>query len=126
MLGATVRETLSRIDKRDSIITFNTSDLTAVLHCGLLEDVFQVVVDAKTPPAKAGPKILARGLERTPLERALLAHHAVTPKTRARTYKVVTRVAGKQAFHRDELEAPFIAALGALLPRWSPSGAGGD
>jgi tRNA (guanine6-N2)-methyltransferase len=31
-------------------------------------------------------------------------------------------VAGRQAFHREDLEAPFIAALGALLPRWTPSG----
>ena len=120
--GATVRDTISRIDKRDSIITFNAPDLAAVLRCGLLEDVFQVVIDAPTPPARGAPKILARTLERAPLERALLAHNAVRPKTRARTFKVVTRVAGKQPFHREDIEAPFIAAIGALLPRWTPSG----
>ncbi len=120
--GASVRDTISRIDKRDSIIIFSAPELTPVLRCGLLEDVFQIVIDEKTPAARGAPKILARTLERAPLERALLAHNAVRPKTRARTYKVVARVAGKQPFHRDELEAPFIAAIGALLPRWTPSG----
>ena len=64
-------------------------------------------------------------LERAPFERALLTHNAVRPKTKARTYKVVARVAGKQPFRREDLEAPFIAALGALLPRWTPSGGAG-
>jgi hypothetical protein len=120
--GASVRDTISRIDKRDSIIVFSAPELTPVLRCALLEDVFQIIIDEKTPAARGAPKILARALERLPLERALLAHNAVRPKTRARTYKVVARVAGKQPFHRDELEAPFIAAIGALLPRWTPSG----
>lgn len=120
--GASVRETISRIDKRDSIIIFGAPDLTSVLRCGLIEDVFQIVIDQPTPPTPGAPKILARALERGPLERALLAHNAVRPKTRARTYKVVTRVAGRHPFRREDVEAPFIAALGGLLPRWTPSG----
>jgi hypothetical protein len=120
--GATVREAISRIDKRDSIIIFNAPDLTPVLRCGLLEDLFQVVADAKTPAARGAPKILARALERAPLERALLAHNAIRPKTKARSYKIVARVAGKQPFHRDELEPPFMAAMAGLLPRWTASG----
>ncbi len=120
--GAAVRDTLSRIDKRDGIVTFNAPDLQPVLRCGLLEDVFQVVIDQKTPAARGAPKILARTLERAPLERAMLAHNAARPKNMARTYKVVARVAGKQPFHREDVEAPFINALGTLLPRWSASG----
>ena len=44
--GATVRETISRIDKRDGIVVFNAPDLAPVLRCGLLEDVFQIIFDA--------------------------------------------------------------------------------
>jgi hypothetical protein len=122
-IDATVLDTITRIDQRDSIITFTAPDIPAVLRCGLLEDVFQILIDAKTPPARGAPKILARLLERAPFERALLTHNAVRPKTKARTYKVVARVAGKQPFRREDMEAPFIAALGTLLPRWTPSGA---
>ena len=120
--GATVRETISRIDKRDGIIVFNAPDLTPVLRCGLLEDVFQIIFDAPTPAARGAPKILARALERASLERALLAHNSFRPKTKARTYKIVARVAGKHPFHRDDIDAPFIAAIGGLLPRWTASG----
>ncbi len=122
-VGATVLDTITRIDKRDSIIIFTAPDVPAVLRCGLLDDVFHILIDAKTPPTRGAPKILARLLERAPFERALLTHNAVRPKTKARTYKVVARVAGKQPFRREDMEAPFIAALGALLPRWTPSGA---
>jgi hypothetical protein len=120
--GATVRDTLSRIDRRDSVIIFSAPDLTPILRCGLLEDLFQIVLDAPTPDARGAPKVLARAMERAPLERALLAHNGVRPKNLARTYKIVARVAGKHPFHRDDVDAPFIAAMAAMLPRWAPSG----
>jgi tRNA G10 N-methylase Trm11 len=121
-VGATVVETLAGFDKRDSVVTFADAEPARVLRCGLLDDVFQVVLDAPTPATAKGAKLLASSVERTQLERAMAAHHALRPKSAKRSYKVVARVAGRHPFKREDVERAFIAAIGALLPRWSAAG----
>jgi 23S rRNA G2445 N2-methylase RlmL len=116
--GARVDETLSRFDRRDSIVLFATKDASAPLGCGLLEDAFVVLFDAAVRSSPSAPKRVAEELTRERFERALRVHHAVTPKSRGRSYKVVARVAGKQAFRREELERAFVRAVGGLLPHW--------
>lgn len=120
--GATVTGTLAGFDKRDSIVSFSDADPAHVLRCGLLDDVFQVVLDIPTPAIPKGAKLLAASLERTQLERAMAAHHALRPKSAKRTYRVVARVSGRHPFHREDIERASIAAVGDLLPRWSASG----
>jgi 23S rRNA G2445 N2-methylase RlmL len=120
--GARVTETLSGFDKRDSIIVFTASDIAEVMRGGLLDEVFQIASDQPTPASPKGAKLLAAALDRVQLERAMVTHHALRPKTGKRTFKVVTRVAGKQAFKRDELETAYISAVSAMLSRWAPSG----
>lgn len=122
--GADIATTLAGFDKRDSVIIFAGIEPALVMRCGLLDDAFQVVMDVPTPEGPKGAKLLATALERTQVERAMAAHHALRPKTARRSFKVVARVAGKHPFHREDVERAYIAALSALLPRWSP--AGGD
>jgi 23S rRNA G2445 N2-methylase RlmL len=117
--GASVGGSISHIDKRDSIVLFASDDVASTVRCGTLEDVFRVVLDAPTPPGRGAPKVLARAIDRAVLDAALVAHHALRPRRHGRTYKVVARVAGRQAFHREDVEKAFDAALGAALPRWS-------
>lgn len=116
--GARVDETLSRFDRRDSIVLFTSGDAAAPLACGLLEDVFVVLFDVAVRTSPSAPKRLAVEVTRERFERALRVHHNVTPKARGRSYKVVARVAGKQAFRREDLERPFVRAVGGLLPHW--------
>jgi 23S rRNA G2445 N2-methylase RlmL len=119
-LGATVRDTLVKFDRRDSIVLFSADDPAVPLNARLLEEVFAVLLDAPVPAAKAAPKLLAAQIERTTLERALVLHHAVRPKG-GRTFKAIARVAGKHTFRREDLEYALERAVGALLPRWSPA-----
>ena len=116
--GATVQETLAGFDERDSVLMFSTKDIRAVLRCGLIDDVFEIVLDDALPPGHGAPKALGRALERERVERAMLAHHALRPKRAGRSYKVVARVAGRHPFVRSELELAFAGAMGRLLPKW--------
>ena len=120
--GATIDGMLARFDKRDSIVLFSGIEPARALRCGLLDDVFQVVADAPTPEGMKGAKLLAAGLDRAQFERAMTAHHALQPKSARRSFKVVARVAGKHAFHREDVERAHVAAIGEMLPRWSPAG----
>lgn len=117
--GASVTGSLSRIDKRDGIVLFQTADLKRVLRCGTIEDVFQRLLDTATPTVSAGPKMLAAQLDRTVFEAAAVSHHAVRPKQYGRSYKVVSRMAGRHPFEREGVEYAFGRAVGAMLPRWS-------
>ena len=119
--GATVTETISRVDKRDGFVLFRTDDVDAALRCGTLEDVFQVVLDASSPPARGAPRQAARGLERAAIERALLTHNALRPGKRGRSYKVVARVAGQHPFRREDVEHAFARALDGMLAKWVPA-----
>ena len=64
---------------------------------------------------------LASAVSRDILEAALLAHHALNPKRRGRSYKVAARVAGRHTFRREDVQASFQRAVGRLLPHWVPS-----
>ncbi len=116
--GASRIETLSGFDKRDSIVLFEAGSAAATLRCGLLEDVFAVLVDVPVPKGRGAPSVLARAAERTTLEAAMLEHHALASKKRGRSYKVIARVAGRQAFRRQDVEAAFGRAIGRVLPHW--------
>ncbi len=113
-----MQETLAGFDERDSILVFATSNIAAILRCGLIDDVFEIVLDEALPPGHGAPKVLGRALERARVERAMLAHHALRPKRAGRSYKVVARVAGRNPFTRSELEAGFAGAMARLLPKW--------
>ncbi len=117
-LGATVRGTLTGFDRRDSIVLFGAAEPDVGVRAGLIEDVFVVMLDVPTP-ARSAAKALAAQLDRPTLERALAVHNAIRPKVGRKTYGVVARVAGRQAFHREDLEAVFGRAIGKLLPRWT-------
>lgn len=119
--GANITGTLSRFDKRDSIVLFTAPEPARVLRCGTLEDVFHVLIDAPTPAEKTAPRRLAELIDRAMLEQALVAHHAVRPKRGGRSYKVVARVAGKHAFRREDVQRVFERAMARLLPRWVPA-----
>ncbi len=119
--GATVGETLTGFDRRDSIVLLSTGDASALLRCGLVEDVFLVLLDVPVAPIASGAKRLSKLLERPVLEQAMLVHHALRPKTRGRSYKVVARVAGPHAFRREDVETSFGRALAVLLPHWLPA-----
>ena len=118
-LGASVRQTLTGLDRRDSIVLFDAPEPALALRAGLLEDVFAVMLDVPTPDGRGGPKAIAALLDRPTLERALALHNSVRPKAGPRTYGVVSRVAGRHAFRREEIEPPMLRAIGKLLPRWS-------
>ncbi|MHB8516468.1 MAG: methyltransferase domain-containing protein [Dehalococcoidia bacterium] len=119
--GASVGATLAGFDRRDSIVMFETAELARALRCGLLEDAFRTLADLPTPHARNTPAALARALTREALDEALLDHHALAAKRRGRSYRVVVRVAGRQAFRREQVEAAFGRALAALLPHWVPA-----
>ena len=119
--GAEIVGTISRIDKRDGFVLFRTRDIAVVMKCGTIEDVFQIVLDSSTGGGRGAPNRLARQIERTSIERALVAHHALRPGKRGRSYRVVARVAGDQNFRRDELEKAFSKAVGSLLSKWVPA-----
>ncbi len=120
-IGAEVRETLARFDKRDSVLVFTIEEPGRLERCGLIDDAFALLVDAPTPPARSGPKQLAALLERPSLERAMVTHHSMRPKQRGRSFSVVARMAGKQQFHREDIDLPFKKALSLLLPHWVPT-----
>ena len=119
--GARVRETLARFDKRDSLLVFTASDVTPLRRCSLVEDVFAVLLDAPTPPARSGPKQLAAKLDRADLERAMLAHRSFGPKRKGRSFRIVGRLAGRQQFRREDINMPFAKAIGVMLPHWVPA-----
>ncbi len=119
--GAPVLEKLARFDRRDSLILFRAHDVRRVLRCGLVEDVFCVLADGPTPAARAAPKLIARRIQRGAFDRAMLEHHELRPKRGGRSFKVVARVAGRQPFRREEMEAACERAVGDLLPHWLPA-----
>jgi len=119
--GATVTETISRVDKRDGFVLFQTGDIAPVLRCGTLEDVFQIVLDAPSPPARGAPGQAARALERASIERALLTHNALRPGKHGRSFRVIARLAGQHPFRREDVEHAFTRALDGLLAKWVPA-----
>jgi 23S rRNA G2445 N2-methylase RlmL len=122
-LGARPAPALTGFDRRDSILPFTAPDAAGVLRASLLEDVFALLFDAPTPAGRAAPKRLAAMLDADSLARAMALHHALRPKTRGRSYKVVVRVAGRHQFRREDVESAFTAALARLLPHWRPAAA---
>jgi 23S rRNA G2445 N2-methylase RlmL len=116
--GARVNETLRGFDKRDSIVMFTHPAPERSLKCALLEDAFVVALDAPTPRGRSGANRLAATIEPRRFEAARLMHHALRPKQRGRSYKVVVRVAGKHDFRREDAEAAIARAVGRLLPHW--------
>jgi 23S rRNA G2445 N2-methylase RlmL len=119
--GAKTLGAITNIDKRDGIVLFSAKAPSAVMQCGTIEDVFQIVVDAPTGGGRGAPKRLARLLERDALERAMTAHHALRPGKRGRSYRVNVRLAGQHPFRRDEVEAAFSSALDGMLAKWVPA-----
>jgi precorrin-6B methylase 2 len=119
--GASTHGSITNIDKRDGIVLFSAKSLAPIMRCGTVEDVFRIVVDAPTGGGRGAPKRLARLLERTALERAMAAHHALRPGKRGRSYRVNVRVAGQQPFRRSEVEAAFSSMLGNMLAKWVPA-----
>ena len=119
--GAQVTETLAGFDKRDSILLFRAADLDAVMNCGTLEDVFELVLDTSTGFGRAAVKRLARAMERETVERALLTHNSLRLGKHGRSYRVVARVAGKHLFLREHVEAAFASGLDGLLAKWIPA-----
>ena len=116
--GASSIETLSRFDKRDSIVLFEAESAAAALRCGLTEDVFAVVLDVPAPIGRGAPQVLARGIDRIVLEAAMLEHHEIAATKRGRSYKVIARVAGRKPFRRQDVEEAFGRAIGRLLSHW--------
>ena len=119
--GATPRNMLAGFDRRDSLVPFDARDAAPALRCGLLEDVFAVLLDTSTPRGRLAPHAIARAIERAAFERAMLAHHTLRPRERGRSFKVVARVAGHHPFRRQDLESAVSSAVSALLPRWRPA-----
>ena len=117
--GAIVQPALSGFDRRDSIVPFRAVDGRAALSCGTLEDVFRTVLDTETPAGPRGAQRLAGEIDAVHLEAAILEHHAIRPRRYGRTYKVVVRLAGRQAFRREDVARAFERALRTRLPRWS-------
>ena len=120
-LGARVTGTLSRFDRRESLLLFETAGVRRTLQSRLAEDIFRVVIDTPTPHARNTPAALARKLEKPVLDAALLEHHALAAKRGGRSYRVVVRVAGRQPFRREDVESAVVRALGVLLPHWVPT-----
>jgi|CXWL01.1.fsa_nt_gi hypothetical protein len=120
-VGAQVTDVLSGHDKRDSIILFRTTDIEAVLRCGVIDDLFQTVLDMPTDPGRNGARRLARALDREMVERAMAVHHALRPRHPGRSYRVISRVAGKHPFRREEVEAAFASILDGMLAKWVPA-----
>jgi 23S rRNA G2445 N2-methylase RlmL len=120
-VGASAVEVLSGFDKRDSLVLFQAADATPLLRCRLIEDVFLLLSDAKVPVGRSAPNGLAGAVSRASLDAALLAHHALSARRRGRSYKVSTRVAGRQTFRREDVQAAFERAVARLLPHWVPS-----
>jgi 23S rRNA G2445 N2-methylase RlmL len=116
--GARVTETLSRFDRRESVVIFESTDIRRALRSRLPEDIFRVVLDTATPRARNVPAAIARGLEKRAVDAALLEHHALTPRRGGRSYRTVVRVAGRQAFRREALDTAVVRAVGVLLPHW--------
>lgn len=119
--GAQVTEALSGHDKRDSIILFRAPDIAAVLRCGVIDDLFQTVLDMPTDQGRNGARRLARALDRAMMERALATHHALRPRHHGRSYRVISRVAGKHPFRREEVESAFATILDGMLAKWIPA-----
>ncbi len=117
--GANVTGVIAHVDKRDGIVLFDAPDLRRVLRCGTLEDVFQIMMDAATPPARSAPRQLALQLARPQFEAALSVHHGLRPKRFGRSFKVISRVAGRHPFEREDVERAFERAFGAMLPHWT-------
>jgi 23S rRNA G2445 N2-methylase RlmL len=117
-LGARLTDTLSRFDRRESLLLFETADIRRALRSRLAEDIFRVVLDTPTPHARNAPAAIARRLEKPALDAALIEHHALAPKRGGRSYRAVVRVAGRQSFRREDLESAVVRALGAMLPHW--------
>lgn len=120
--GATVLETLSRFDKRDSLIILEARDPSRLLRCKLLEDVALVLSDASTPAPRDAPRALARQLEGSSFESAMRLHHALRPAKRGRSYGVMVRVAGRHPFRREDVQVALFRALKRMLPHWRPAG----
>lgn len=116
--GATIRETLAGFDKRDSVLLFSMPEPPRALRCGLIDDVFLLLLDVPVPPIATAPKKLAALLDRDTLTAAMLHHHAARPGRRGRSMKVVSRMAGQHPYRREDLETAFGRALSALLPHW--------
>jgi len=113
-----VSDTLTRIDRRDSVLVFCAPDRRPLLGAGLLEDVFRLVLDARTPPTHRALGALAAGIDREALDSALLDHHALAGRRGGRSYRVIARMAGRHAFRREDIEAAFARAVGRMLPHW--------
>lgn len=116
--GVVPGEVLARFDRRDSLILFEADDARPALRCGTLEDVFALILDAATPAGRSAPAKLAAQLDATRFAAALAERHALRPKRAARTFRVITRVAGRHPFERLDVERRFGAAVQRLLPRW--------
>lgn len=116
--GARVEEILTKFDRRDSMIVASARDPHPLINCRLIDDLFVAVVVMATPGARNAPAAIARAVEPGAFERALRVQHAVRRKRRGRSYMVVSRVAGRQTFRRDEMEGAVARAVRALLPHW--------
>jgi tRNA G10 N-methylase Trm11 len=116
--AAKVTETLSGFDRRESLLLFEAPDIRRALRSTLLEDIYRVLVDVPLPRTRNVPAALSRALTREALDAALPEHHALASRRRGRSYRVVVRVAGKQPFRREDVEASFGRAVGSLLPHW--------
>lgn len=119
-LGARVTTTLSRFDRRESVLLFETGDIRRALRSRIAEDIFRVVLDTPTPNARNAPAAIGRLLDKPALDAALIEHHELAAKRGGRSYRAVVRVAGRHTFRREDVESAVMRALGALLPHWVP------
>jgi hypothetical protein len=120
-IGCDVGDTITRIDRRDSLLLFDAPDRARLLRSALVEDVFRTLFDVATPAGRRGPALLARHLTRPTLEDALRDHHALAPKRGGRSFRVVARMAGRHPFRREEVAGAVTRAVGTLLPHWVPA-----
>jgi len=119
-LGARVTGSLAGFDRRASLLFFDTADPGKVVReAALLEDVFAVLIDAPAPAGRTAPRRMASMLEPRVLDSALRERQGLGAR-RGRSYKVVARVAGRQAYRRSDIEAAFTRRLHAILPHWVP------
>ena len=106
-------------DRRNDLLLVETDAPPALLRAAIVEDVFALIAD-RTFDSPPHVRDIAALLARPAFERALALHHAMRPKRRSRSYKVVARVRGRQRFRRDEVHDVCERALAALLPHWVP------
>ncbi len=114
--------TWSGFDRRAGALLFRTDEpLRSLLSLRMVEDAFAVVAQTRRlPDGRAALQELARLATSGDTETALRLHRESVPAKPKRrpTFRVVARVAGRQAYRRADAQRACERALAARFPRW--------